>query len=79
MESQGLVRRGVRWKIGSGNNVAIWSSPWIRDDQDFFIRTPCPEGLEDLKVSDLIKSEGRFWDVHILNALFMSREFYSRL
>lgn len=27
--AQGLLRKGIRWKVGDGSNITIWNQPWI--------------------------------------------------
>lgn len=39
--SQDLLKRGTRWKVGEGNQINIWRNPWIKDDNNFYVRTSC--------------------------------------
>lgn len=50
---QGLLRKGVRWKVGKGNSIRVWRSPWLNDNNNFHIQTPLVEDLEDMVVSDI--------------------------
>lgn len=48
----------------------MWKYPWIRNDQCFYVQFSCPEGLENLRVADLLQDENRNWDEGLLSYLF---------
>ncbi|KAL8494574.1 hypothetical protein ACS0TY_025410 [Phlomoides rotata] len=49
--SQDIVRRGIWWGIGEGNNIRIWDDPWLNDDHNFYLTTP--RFIEGTRVWDL--------------------------
>lgn len=72
--AEDLLRMGVRWKVGDGNNIRVWGSPWLNNDDDFYVRTPVIEGVEDLLVSDLLIPGTRLWDRQLLEQHFIQRD-----
>ena len=64
-------KRGYIWRIGTGENVNIWSDPWIPSSPDRKVISP--RGLSILtKVSDLICPITSTWDEQILIDNFYS-------
>ncbi|XP_060965763.1 uncharacterized protein LOC133034618 [Cannabis sativa] len=72
-ESQDLVRKGVRWCIGSGNNIPILQSPWLPDEVNPFVISDHP-ALSTATVSNILTPDGSRWDVEILDDLFVDRD-----
>ncbi|CAN1147135.1 Putative ribonuclease H protein At1g65750 [Linum perenne] len=54
--------------------VDVWDSPWIRDDDNFFIDTPRDPELRGLRVCDLFIPGLREWDVELIQTLFSERD-----
>ena len=27
-----LLKQGIRWRIGNGTQIDVWTDPWLRDD-----------------------------------------------
>lgn len=72
--SQGLVRMGTWWKVGNGRNVNVWDAPWVNDDRNFRVNMFCPQGLEVMRVSELINDFSATWDVELISALMESED-----
>ena len=36
---QQLIRGGVRWRVGLGNRINVWSDPWLPDQMNSFVET----------------------------------------
>ena len=72
--SQLILKKGYRWKIGSGNSIRVWKDPWLRDVHNMRIETPIIEELQDLRVSDLFKPNTLDWDDIKLHQLFSHRD-----
>ncbi|CAN0837140.1 Putative ribonuclease H protein At1g65750, partial [Linum grandiflorum] len=72
--TQALVRRGLRWRLGDGCSVNIWTDPWLRDGASCWISGPCPTGMEELTVSDLLIPGLAEWDEELLEELVSPSE-----
>lgn len=57
--SQVLVKKGARKQIGNGRHTNIWNQPWIRNDQNPYISTAPPLGMEGMCVRDLISQQAQ--------------------
>ena len=55
-----VVRLGYRMKIGSGEITSVWNDPWVRHLPNFWVQSMIMQGLEDLKVYDLLLEPGRW-------------------
>lgn len=66
LEAKDLIKEGMRWKIGSGQSIAIIGQPWLMDDQNPFI-TSDPERIANMKVLNLMSGDHRSWNVEVLN------------
>jgi hypothetical protein len=62
-------KRGYIWRIGTGENVHIYSDPWIPSSATRKIITPRGTGIYT-KVADLIDPTTGYWDIELLNSLF---------
>jgi len=49
----GLLKEGIIWRIGDGNQVKIWSDPWIPRSETRKVITPRNRSLLT-KVAELI-------------------------
>lgn len=76
LAAQDLNRRGYRWRIGVGHNVSVWNDPWLPDDTNPFVTTPCPIGLEALTGADLIVEGEHLWNHNFLKGILSDRDFY---
>lgn len=62
------LKKGLRRRIGSGNDTLNFSDPWIpRESGGFKSSTHKPPTSDDLKVPMLIDESGK-WDVNILRS-----------
>ncbi|CAN1755524.1 Putative ribonuclease H protein At1g65750 [Linum perenne] len=74
-----MLRSGMRWKLGNGQQVNIWDDPWLRGEDGSWIVSPMVEGLEHLVVNDLIVPGMPEWDEGLLGDLFSARDIESIL
>lgn len=65
LESQSLIKRGGKWMAATGEKVNIFDQPWLENEGDPYISTRS-QVLQQNKVSSLICSEGKNWDVDII-------------
>ncbi|KAL6194442.1 hypothetical protein ACLB2K_035526 [Fragaria x ananassa] len=69
-----LLSKGIRYQIGSGSDVSVWQDPWIPRPYTFRPYSGMMEGLEKLKVADLIDPDNREWMRDWLEELFFANE-----
>ena len=64
-----LLKEGVIWRIGNGENVEIWHDPWIPIGK---IRRPATSRGNNIihKVSELISPINGDWDVDLVYQTF---------
>lgn len=74
--SQDLLKQGIRWKVGDDKSISIWRFPWIDDEKDFFIRSPCPIGFEHGQVADLVKENTNLWDDDKRTVIFSQNDIF---
>ncbi|GLU14962.1 hypothetical protein SLE2022_314960 [Rubroshorea leprosula] len=73
LKGRNLLQHGLRWNIGSGESVNVWSDAWVPTLPSFRILSPAPPDKENLKVNNLVSARGT-WDTRKLNALFQPYE-----
>lgn len=73
LESQTLLKRGARWRIGDGRSIPIINQPWLADLENPFI-TSQHIALREATVHNLFKTNSREWDGDIINDLFDDRD-----
>ncbi|XP_062011862.1 uncharacterized protein LOC133728462 [Rosa rugosa] len=74
MKGRDLLHKGVRYQVGTGSNISMWFDPWIPRPHTFKPFSGVMEGLEGLRVSDLIDPESREWMHEWLEELFTVEE-----
>ena len=66
------MKLGYPMRIGYGEITSVWNDPWVRHLLIFWVQSMIMQGLEDLKVSDLLLEPGR-WNkefiYHILSLI----------
>lgn len=68
MCGQDLLLKRLRWRVGNGNDITAFQSPWIPRPYSFRSVTVNLEFTCDWRFLDYIK-EG-IWDVEALNSIF---------
>lgn len=64
-----LLKKGIIWRIGNGQNIRTWRDPWI--PRDFSRRPITPKGnCRYNKISDFITPDGQ-WNGQMLNDYFL--------
>lgn len=69
-----VLEKGLRFQVGSGIDISVWQDRWIPIPYGFKPYTEPMEGLEDLRVADLIDPVDRVWQPHLLQGLFTNHE-----
>lgn len=69
-----MVRRGMRWRVGNGESIKVWSDPWIPRTQTRKIISPRGEANEAIEVGALINPITKMWNEELLSTLFLPFE-----
>ena len=69
-----VLKEGMRWRVGDGTSIRVWSNPWLPSPFLPFFSRPRAHGLEDLLVASLIDSDSNRWHSKALQNLFMQRD-----
>ncbi|XP_058776277.1 uncharacterized protein LOC131650592 [Vicia villosa] len=64
-----VIKGGLKWSIGSGENISVWDSFWLFDGTS--LTNPWPNNLvvDNLKVSDLMSPNGKHWNQSVIHSL----------
>ena len=63
-----VVRLGYRMRIRFGEITSVWNNPWVRHLHNFRVQSMIMQGLEDLKVSDLLLEPGH-WNEEFIHQI----------
>ncbi|XP_062024673.1 putative ribonuclease H protein At1g65750 isoform X2 [Rosa rugosa] len=69
-----LLRNGLRFQVGRGDTIRLWTDPWLPLPYTFRPFSLPMEGTEDWLVSDLIDLEAKEWMEDIVTELFSPEE-----
>ncbi|XP_074313519.1 uncharacterized protein LOC141648695 [Silene latifolia] len=73
-EASGVLRAGLRRRIGNGLSTRVWSDPWLAGTKTHKVLSPRGEADESIVVADLLSADGRDWNVHKVRTLFLPFE-----
>lgn len=68
-----MVLIGVRWRIGTGEEINIMGQPWLLDDDNPFI-TIVSQSIENNNVTSLMCVDRRDWNVEVIRDIFNERD-----
>ena len=72
--ARGVLNRGLRWSIGNGRKVRIWTNRWIPIPNSFMVVSPRPQNFEDELVEILLDREFRRWNTSVVKNSFLPHE-----
>lgn len=73
LATQDLIRKGTRWRIGTGEKTHVLEDAWLQDSVHPFITTQHP-ALQNQMVKCLMKTGLREWDTEVIDDLFNERD-----
>ncbi|XP_074297260.1 uncharacterized protein LOC141627964 [Silene latifolia] len=73
MEARVVLETGMRWRIGDGNSTRVWRETWLPGTHMGRVISPCVDGNENLKVSELLSKYGG-WNLELVSSLFLPFE-----
>lgn len=66
MAGREIIKKGLGWVIGDGSSVSVWGDQWLSTEQQLAPMGPATLEAQNLKVSDLISSEGNEWNLEMI-------------
>ncbi|KAL0700618.1 hypothetical protein Bca4012_056740 [Brassica carinata] len=69
VQTQPLIKKGMKWIVGDGKNINIWKDSWLPDKETVLPKDPSYPDHYDLPVKDLFISGTTVWDVHKIRSL----------
>ncbi|XP_074271423.1 uncharacterized protein LOC141595357 [Silene latifolia] len=73
-EARSVMEQGLRKRIGDGQETLIWGHAWVPNTQTGQIISPCLPGNEGMRVSELLREDGRDWDAEKIAQLLLPFE-----
>ena len=49
-----MLKEGMRWRVGDGNSIRVWTDPWLPSDFWPFVSSPVAQDFGEAKVVNLI-------------------------
>ena len=74
MAAQHIVRQGMRWRVGNGNKIQIWSNKWLPTPTTFKVISPQNTLGDQAMVSDLIDRSLGVWKAELVHRIFLPNE-----
>ena len=74
MVAQGVIRKGMRWQVGSGNKIRVWRDKWIPRPSSYKVISPDFQNSKDALVCELINRASNEWDIDKLSQWFISED-----
>ena len=69
-----ILRKGAWWRVGNGEDISIWGEAWLPSISIPRVNNPMGIDFLEIKVSLLINSHTRNWDMDLLQDLFQPEE-----
>ena len=74
MVAQGVIRKGMRWQVGSGNKIRVWRDKWIPRPSSYKVISPEFQNSKDALVCELINRASNEWDIDKLSQWFIPED-----
>ena len=74
MSAQDVVNKGMRWRVGDGHSIKIWSEKWLPSPSLDKVASPKNLIEADAKVCELIDHERKEWNVPLVRQIFWPHE-----
>ncbi|XP_040987788.1 uncharacterized protein LOC121235507 [Juglans microcarpa x Juglans regia] len=70
----GVIRRGMRWRVGNGESISIWGQKWLPKTMTGCVQTPVNGINADARVRVLINEVGVGWKLDLVSQVFDEEE-----
>ena len=74
MAAQGVIGKGMRWQVGSGNKIKVWRDKWIPRPSSYKVISPEFQNSKDALVCELINRASNEWDIVLLCQWFLPED-----
>ncbi|KAF5481094.1 hypothetical protein F2P56_001779 [Juglans regia] len=74
LSARELLKVGLHWRIRNAKSMRIWSDPWLPQPTTFIPQSGNKSLGEEAKVEALMISDGKEWNLPLINEIFCSRE-----
>ena len=74
MAAQGIIKRDMRWQVGSGNKIRVWRDKWVPRPSTYKVLTAEKQTSKDALVCELINRASNEWDTDILSQWFLPED-----
>lgn len=64
----------MRWRVGDGTSIRIWSDLWLPSDFLLYIPSPAASEFEEAQVVSLVDPATNEWNLATLLELFLARD-----
>ncbi|XP_042941372.1 uncharacterized protein LOC122276027 [Carya illinoinensis] len=73
-EASGLLKEGLRWRVGNGKKIQIWRDKWMPKPSSFLVQSPISILREEAKVEELICDQQGCWKADLVMKIFKKEE-----
>jgi hypothetical protein len=74
MAAQPVLKNGLHWRIGNGDNIFVWHDQWLPRPTTYKIFSPRKILEQNARVSVLIDQNTRMWNVGLILEVFLEDE-----
>ena len=61
LKGREVLKEGMRWKVGDGTSIRIWTDPWLPSEFLPFGSSPMAQAFKEAKVVSLIDPVTKEW------------------
>lgn len=72
LSTQEVVKKGVRWQVGDGEQIQVWKDKWLHSPSTYKVVTVERTGLQVAWVYDLIDGDKMEWKENLICQCFLS-------
>ena len=69
-----LILQNAGWAVGDGDSINVWTDPWLSLSEPRRPMGPAPERFVNLKVRDLMLSNGSDWNRDLIQQILPQEE-----
>ena len=74
LKGREVLKKGMRWRVGDGSSIRIWSDPWLPSTFMPFISSLMALGWEEATMASLLDYPNQGWRHDTLNLLFSPKD-----